>query len=781
MDLDDVAELYPVLKPVIAAIKTKDKVKTLFPPQELAINSGYLDGKNMLLAIPTSTGKTLISELAMLKVILEQKKKALYLVPLKALAMEKYNNFKDKYESLGLKVVVSVGNFDNQDQWIKDYDIIITSVEKADSLMRHKAPWFDDIGIVVADEIHLLDDSSRGPTLEVVLTKIKSTINAQIIGLSATIGNKEELAGWLDAVLVESDFRPVVLFEGVQFDNSLIYKSRTDGNKIGLNDEIPLNKVLDGVLKSAKYVLDNKSQAIVFVSSKRGAESESEKIASITRNTLSFNEKTLLEKLSDSIEHALPSPTKQCKRLSKVVKNGVAFHHSGLMHKQRQLIEDAFKDGVIKIISATTTLAYGMNLPCDFCILRDVKRFYPSKGYAPIPILEYKQCAGRSGRIKYSKEGKSIILAKNENDANEISDYFIHGESENIYSKLAIEPVLRMHLLSLISTEHINSKEALETFIQNTFYAYQFQNLEELTSKIDSVLHKLTDYGFIESDNSKIFATEIGKRVSQLYIDPDTANMFITAIKRPFRSKDSVESVISNKSDLDEFKTGAEILEETSKILNHVSLIHLASYTIEMRPQLRINKDEQESFETYLESITRNILVEVPSMWDLKRTEFLQSLKTEMFFESWINEATDDTLFDRYKVSPGELRARLDKIDWLLYTLEEFSKMLKLSEVYFLAKNVRFRIKHGIKAELIPLVKLKGVGRVRARKLFSKGIRTNLDIQKTDILVLSQLIGNSLAAKLKGVEFDSSKASLELQINSNAQKSLEHFGKKKSI
>ncbi|MCK5289844.1 MAG: DEAD/DEAH box helicase, partial [Candidatus Aenigmarchaeota archaeon] len=214
MRLDEISEKYPVLRPVIDVIKEKEGISSLFPPQADAVRSGYLDGKNMLLTIPTSSGKTLVAELAALKTVLEKKKKVLYLVPLKALAMEKFNDFKDKYESLGVKTAVSIGNFDGKDQWLKDFDIIVTSVEKADSLLRHKAEWFSDIGLVIADEIHLLDDSSRGPTLEIVLTRIGEISDAQVVGLSATINNRKELAEWLSSVLVESDFRPTVLYEG---------------------------------------------------------------------------------------------------------------------------------------------------------------------------------------------------------------------------------------------------------------------------------------------------------------------------------------------------------------------------------------------------------------------------------------------------------------------------------------------------------------------------------------------------------------------------------------
>src|SRR3989344_2443017 len=171
MLLAELSAKYPVLDKVVSRIKEVDGIESFYPPQVEAINSGYLEGKNLLLTIPTSSGKTLIAEIAALKTVLEsnKQKKVLYLVPLRALAMEKQNEFIEKYASLGVKVAVSIGDFDSNDSHLEDYDIIITSVEKADSLLRHNSAFFKKLGIIIADEVHLLNDTERGPTLEIVL------------------------------------------------------------------------------------------------------------------------------------------------------------------------------------------------------------------------------------------------------------------------------------------------------------------------------------------------------------------------------------------------------------------------------------------------------------------------------------------------------------------------------------------------------------------------------------------------------------------------------------
>lgn len=200
------------------------EIKTLRPAQEKSIKNGLLEGKNLLVCTPTASGKTLIAELAALNSILEGKGKAIYIVPLKALASEKYKDFKKKYEKIA-KIALSIGDFDSNDSYLIDYDLVIVTAEKLDSLIRHNSSWLSLVSVIVVDEIHLLNDAKRGPTLEILITILRQLLKkAQIIGLSATIGNPKELADWLNAELVEDDWRPVKLHKGVYFDEKIEFE-----------------------------------------------------------------------------------------------------------------------------------------------------------------------------------------------------------------------------------------------------------------------------------------------------------------------------------------------------------------------------------------------------------------------------------------------------------------------------------------------------------------------------------------------------------------------------
>ncbi|TKJ17710.1 hypothetical protein CEE44_04220 [Candidatus Woesearchaeota archaeon B3_Woes] len=206
-------EIYEVLK--------KD-IKELRPSQSKSIKAGLFQNKNLLVCTPTASGKTLIAELALTNNI--KKGKAIYIVPLKALANEKFKDFKKRYDHL-FNIALSIGNLDSADPYLENYDLIICTAEKLDSLIRHHCPWLNNVKTVIVDEVHLLNDIGRGPTLEILLTILKKILSdIQIIALSATIGNPKELAEWLDAELIIDNWRPVKLKKGVYHKGKIEFK-----------------------------------------------------------------------------------------------------------------------------------------------------------------------------------------------------------------------------------------------------------------------------------------------------------------------------------------------------------------------------------------------------------------------------------------------------------------------------------------------------------------------------------------------------------------------------
>lgn len=670
-----------------------DGISELYPPQEALVNSGILDDKrNLVLCTPTASGKTIAAEIAMVKT-LESGEKVVYVVPLRAIAYEKFLEFK-KYETLGYRLKLEMGDLDSSKYQRKlDFDILVTTAEKCDSILRSRPEWFKDIGILVMDEVHLIT-TDRGPVYEILISKFQKLFpRIQILALSATIRNADELADWLNAKLIKSDWRPVKLIEDV-----VVGADRYEKLK-----EIVKESVLGG------------GQVLVFVNSRRGSESVAEKLGN-DLSLVNFNEREELEKIVKEVLSALSNATQQCKRLAICIKNGMAFHHAGLVNKQRFLVEESFKKGLIKVITATPTLAAGVNLPARTVVIRDMKRFCESEmGY--LSVLEYKQQVGRAGRPRFDKIGNAIVIARSDSEREFFIENYVNGKVEPINSKLGIEPVLRFHILASIASNFTRTKEALLEFFKSTFFGYQY-GLKGFESMINRIIENLTEWNFIKKERGFLIPTSLGTRVSELYIDPRTAYNYIILLR-------IVES------------------EDRFPVLG---LLEMLSDAIEI-PLLRVKRSEESKLwgSAYKSSdqLFRNL-----EGFDLD-VNFLERFKTAKLFESWINELSEDSIMELYNVAPGILNQRLQIFEWLAYSASEISKILKLKNSEKEMKKLEIRIRYGVKEELIPLVGIKGIGRVRARKLFNADIKKPVDIKRASLRRLKPLVGEKIAERIK--------------------------------
>ncbi|MDR1690850.1 MAG: DEAD/DEAH box helicase, partial [Candidatus Methanoplasma sp.] len=423
----------------------------LFPPQAEALPIA-VSGRNLIVAIPTAGGKSLIGFIPAMNTVLRERGKVLYIVPLKALASEKKDDL-EKFSDLGIKVMMSSGDLDSDDGKLADADIIVATSEKADSMMRHGSKWMDGVKLVIADEVHLIHDPGRGPTLEIILTKLmRKNPDMQIIALSATISNAEDLARWLDAELITSDWRPIPLKEGVYYNGEISFDDFSSIEVTGSKDEIW--NMMEQVVKAG-------GQCMVFVNTRRSTESlavkYSDKMKVLAGRELSEKESDILEGDSEA--------TSVGKKLAACVSCGMAFHNAGLTYKQRRYVEDNFRNGNIKCIVATPTLAAGINLPARRVIVRDTHRFESNAGNVPISVMEVKQMCGRAGRPGYDPYGEAVLVGKSYNDYERLMEDYVMHDTERLTSKLGNEVVLRSHILGLIATGDADTEEGIVGFM----------------------------------------------------------------------------------------------------------------------------------------------------------------------------------------------------------------------------------------------------------------------------------------------------------------------------
>ena len=812
---------------IVNLLREKWGIKELYPPQQIALPHA-LNGKNLMLTIPTASGKSLVAHLTIAHRLKNDliNQKAIYVVPLKALASEKYDELKEVADVVGLKVALAIGDRSGEINSIEDSDILVCTSERLDSLLRNKSNLISNIGIIVSDEFHLLHDHSRGPTLEVLISRIRhKKPDTQIIALSATVGNSKELAKWLGAELIQSEWRPVSLHSGTLTELQ-VKVHRIDGKG---DEKWPEPRIINGkkekILEAAlDDTIANNGQLLIFVNSRKSSQKEarelSKHILNRVKNEPNFDngDKFVnLNNISESInQNENSSPLG--KKLSNSVKGGIAFHHAGLSNQQRKKIEQLFKSGDLFCIVATPTLAQGVNLPARRVIIRDVKRWSTAASRnMPMPIMEIKQMLGRAGRPKYDKRGDAWIISKNLDDEIRNVEHFLLSEPEEITSKLANpnaqtaeeDPAMLTHVLSLIATSDMNDRDALGKFFSKTFLSTHLES-EYLENQIDRVIKWLFDNDMItkegeseivkeriireeggvklddnwddEVPNWAESATKISgvnlndknqnklsditprkgpaifgfKKASNYEVEeievPDSPSMVYSATALGMRITRLYLNPVSGKILKNGLTNAMKILTgiDLERQISPFSLLHLVTCTPDFIP-LWPQKKDLEKIQDALYGHERELLTQSVDLDDERR------MKGALVLQSWIEEISLNDLEIEWNVQPGDLRSRVDLAEWLLYSTrvilmedEELSRMDKESHrVLFEAiDETHRRIRYGCKSDLISLVSLRGIGRVRAREMVEKlGVANVKDIAlltENDKIKLSEQRGWSM-------------------------------------
>ena len=688
-------------------------ISELYPPQELAIRAGLLDGKSLVVTSPTASGKTLLALLAAYRKVKVQRRKVVYLAPLRALASEKYAEFSEMTR-FGIYTNISTGDYDSSGESLGRADVIVLTNERFDSVMRHRVSWLNSVGLFIADEVHLAGNDSRGPTLEMILTKaLHLGLDAQLLALSATISNAKTLAEWLHAIPVELDWRPVPLREGVYDYNRILF---TDGGE----HQVP-RSTYGPPIDVAMETVKEGGQSLIFANTRRRAVSLATRAAELTQRQLSPEEKKATSEASRRIL-ASGEETSLSRLLAEIVAKGSAFHHAGLEAEHRRIVEDYYRARAIKLLAATPTLAAGINMPARRVVIADMTRYDAEHGgNSEISVLEYRQMAGRAGRPQYDDHGETVMIPPPSAPSADLLEHYAKEPPEPIQSRLSDESAMRSHTLATVATGSGISKADLDSLFGKTLLAMQV-GAKETGRLTEKALGYLLGERLLESHGNLFYATEFGRRVSMLYIDPVTGVMF----------RDSVRHAEPGRNYL-------------------AGMLHLVAASPDFEPKFPLRSKDYDQAMAFLEEHSSEMLERHTSRTFADYDRVLQDMRSVMALHGWIDEWREEQLLSRLGVEPGDMHRAVDNADWLLHSLGELARLFKMPEMVRQAENLRMRVASGVSEELVELTTLQGVGRVRARALYTAGFRTLEDIKEApaDRLALVDKVGAAVAKKIK--------------------------------
>jgi len=725
---------YGIPDSVIGSWK-KTQGDELLPLQAAAVvKHDLLNGKSLIVSAPTSSGKTFCGEMAA-AVNLFKRKKVVFLVPLKAVAEEKYADFCRKYSPLGIQVTVSTRDRQEDDRKIErgDFNLAIMIYEKFNQLLIKNMDVLNSINLVVVDELQMIGDPSRGATLELALTKIKSSkYSPQILGLSAVLKDPEQFSSWLGCHLLLEKNRPVELLQGVLLNGEFHFRKHNSGEEgtqklVGLESEEP-HLIL---FANLNQLLDEKEQVLIFLKSKKNCED----------CALLFSEQAHTNPSTEAIQalSELENTTLR-EKLVKCLEKGVAFHNADLTFDERRVIEHFYLRGDIRVIFSTTTLSLGINLPAKTVFIEtqkyEVGEYSGKAVMSPLSWSEYENMSGRAGRYGLENQfGRSVIIAQNQFQFDTLWEGYIEGEEEKITSRLSPEN-LDDAILDLVTSGAGKTQDRLKSILSNSLSGGLILKNEDIVKEKTEELLKMN----VLSKNGEILSpTQIGSLCAFKGITVKTG----LALKRKLENPADYDPFswfysVLNTQDGEEIYISVNFLEEQNRV-----------YEKALIEEYRDKPTPGEEIKALLD---RNTGL---SPAETKR------LKMSFILSEWITSRSTIDLENKYLCRSGQIEQIGKQVSWLSDAAGGMAKVLnKDRSIVFFLKRLSLKVNFGTDDLGIKFARLRvpGLGRDYIWALVKKGYCSLKSIREAKIEDLAKIIPATVAQKLKEAVEEKSKS-----------------------
>ncbi|XP_009699119.1 PREDICTED: DNA polymerase theta, partial [Cariama cristata] len=748
-----------------------------------------LEGKNLVYSAPTSAGKTLVAELLILKRVLEARKKALLILPFVSVAKEKKCYLQALFQEVGVRVEGYMGSMSPAGRF-SALDVAVCTIEKANGLINRliEENKIDSLGVVVVDELHMLGDSHRGYLLELLLTKIRYVTEKaakrrakmtspgfrgiQIIGMSATLPNLGLLASWLDAELYCTDFRPVPLKERVKIGSNIYDSSMNLVREF--QPKLQLKGDEDHVVSLCYETVCDGHSVLLFCPSKNWCEKLADIVArefySLQQAESSAKNSALAPVVVDreGVDEVLEQLKRSISGLDSVLQRtlpwGVAFHHAGLTFDERDIIEGAFRQGLIRVLAATSTLSSGVNLPARRVIIRT-----PMFAGKLLDILTYKQMAGRAGRKGVDTEGESILVCKPSERSKGTA--LLQGSLKPVCSCLlrregeGVSSSMRRAILEIIVGGVANTPDDVQTYASCTLLASSLKESKSgnekaqdkvQTGPVEACVAWLLENEFIQvldssSDvKAKVYhPTHLGSATLSSSLSPTEAMEIFADLQRAMKS-----FVLEN--DLHIVYLVTPVYEEWTTIDWYQFFCLWEKLPASMKRVAELVGIE-EGF--LARSVKGKILAKTEKQH--RQMAIHKRFFTSLALLDLISEVPLKDMTKKYGCSRGQLQSLQQSAATYAGMVTIFCNRLGWHNMELLLSQFQSRLTFGVHRELCDLVRVSLLNAQRARTLYNAGFVTVADLARASPDDVTTALKNSVPFKSVRRAVDEDEESVE--------------------
>jgi helicase len=721
---------------------TADFSQGLNALQLKAVNEfGVLGGRSLLVVAPTSSGKTMIGELAAIQAVTSGKKAA-FLLPYRALVNEKFEEFGTRYSAAGLRVVRCCGDATDGigHALAGRYDLGFFTYETFLNLALGSPRLLNQLGLVVVDEGQFITDPNRGITVELIFALLlrarQRGIEPQLVVLSAVIGNLNGFDRWLDVPLLVSRNRPVPLIEGVldrrgvfQFvdvDGAMKTESLLPPHCIVQRRDKPSSQ--DVIVPLVQQLVAQGEKLLVF----RNERGSAQGCAKYLSRELGLG-------AARTVLAALPTQdlTGASQDLRECLAGGTAFHNTNLLRAEREAVEKAFRHsaGGIHTLVATTTLAAGINTPASTVVLAE-NEFVGEDGRA-FTVAEYKNMAGRAGRLGYNEIGKAIILADTPMERAQLFRKYVLGVPEEVKSSFHHRDLPTWTLRLLSQVRGVRAVE-IPGLLVNTFGGYSAsranpQWVAMVEAELTTLVERMLLAGLVEREADLIHLTLLGRACGASSLSFESSLRLIELMRKLNTAQISPVQVLAM----------VQVLAEMDAI-----------YTPVMKrgrsESVRAGEVAQRYGRTMAQTLQRYCRDEI---------EFWGRCKRAALLFDWIEGTPIDVLEERYSTTPfqgavryGDITRIADSTRFHMRSAHQILSALLPDQPEFLQglDDILQRVEFGLPSKALPLTKIPmSLSRGQYLALHIAGCSTCDDVSQLERSRLDECIGANLASLIE--------------------------------